>query len=177
MERSSSFSSTYGVCQGGILSPLLFNIYVDILRNKIKNERIGCWIGNYFYGALSYADDICILSPTMKGLQEMLNTCDIYSREFSMNFNPKKTICIKFSKYDTIANVDLYLSGQKLLWVSNVKHLGNWVSHNLSEESEINRKCGIIYGAVNNFKSYLKHVGFRNLMVLFNSYCCSVYGS
>ena len=47
----------------------------------------------------------------------------------------------------------------------------------MSEETEINRKCGILYGAVNNLKSNFKHVGFRNLMVLFNSYCCSVYDS
>ena len=33
---SDSFNVSNGVCQGGVLSPVLFTIYMDILLNKLK---------------------------------------------------------------------------------------------------------------------------------------------
>ena len=58
--RSQSFDSMNGVRQGGILSPLLFTVYVDVLLKRLKENGMGCWIGRKYFGALSYADDICI---------------------------------------------------------------------------------------------------------------------
>ena len=74
--KSDKFKCTNGVRQGGILSPLLYSIYNDVLLKNLHENGSGCWIGNYFYGALSYADDLCILNPTLSGLQDMLNVCE-----------------------------------------------------------------------------------------------------
>ena len=47
-----------GVKQGGILSPLFYNIYVDDLMCMLRNANLGCSIGGKFFGAIFYADDI-----------------------------------------------------------------------------------------------------------------------
>ena len=49
-------------------------------------------------GALSYADDITLIAPSIGGLNEMLKLCDNYATVYNVIFNSKKTVCIKFGK-------------------------------------------------------------------------------
>ena len=136
---SNNFLCKNGVRQGGILSPYLYSIYNDVLLQRLQSNGTGCWIGNCYYGALSYADDLCIVSPTVTGLQRMLKTCEQYGVQFDVKFNPKKTKCIKFNKsvLNIDCNIPVSLCGKKLEWVSSFKYLGNWITCNLSEEIEI----------------------------------------
>ena len=60
-----------GVRQGGVLSPILFNVYMDGLLKRIQKQDIGCHFGTVFMGALCYADDLISLSPTRRGLQKI----------------------------------------------------------------------------------------------------------
>ena len=40
---------TVGVRQGGVLSPLLFNIYVDSFLQRLQSSGVGCRIGFMLY--------------------------------------------------------------------------------------------------------------------------------
>ena len=95
-ENSREFGALNGVRQGGVLSPLLFIIYMDELLLQLKQKGIRCYIGDYFVGALSYADDLALLCPSLVGLQEMVHVCEEFGVEFDMSYNPKKTKCILF---------------------------------------------------------------------------------
>ena len=50
-----------GVKQGGVLSPLLFTVYLDQLIIALKEFRIGCHINGMFAGAFLYADNFAAL--------------------------------------------------------------------------------------------------------------------
>ena len=39
---SEHFSMTCGVCQGGVLSPFLFAIYVDDVIINLHDQKLGC---------------------------------------------------------------------------------------------------------------------------------------
>ena len=78
--------------QGAVISPILFAVYYDELIAKLASSGYGCRIAQYFVGALSYADDITLLSPSLQGLQYMVNICEEYGKEFHVTFNDKKTI-------------------------------------------------------------------------------------
>ena len=69
-ENSREFGALNGVRQGGVLSPLLFIIYMDELLLRLKQKGIRCYIGDYFVGALSYADDLALLCPSLVGLRK-----------------------------------------------------------------------------------------------------------
>ena len=72
---SSQFRVGCGVRQGGILSPLLFNIYIDDLIDILSKSGYSCYVSNLFFGCILYADDIILLSPSVYGLQNMLDIC------------------------------------------------------------------------------------------------------
>ena len=42
-QKSETFTASNGVQQGGVISPLLFNVYLDVLLNLLK-ERGTEWI-------------------------------------------------------------------------------------------------------------------------------------
>ena len=69
------------------MSPLFFSIYMDELLLKLKNAGFGCHIGNYYFGALGYADDIVLICPTKEGLRNMIRICETYAAEHDLIFN------------------------------------------------------------------------------------------
>ena len=73
-----------GVRQGGVLSPRLFNVYVNELSECLNKSGIGgsmkgAIINHMLY---MYADDICIISLSLAGSQQLLYTCSGYTVNF-----------------------------------------------------------------------------------------------
>ena len=49
--------------QGGVISPIMFTIYIYQLLLRLKNLGIGCHIHGKYMVILGYADDVTLLSP------------------------------------------------------------------------------------------------------------------
>lgn len=60
-----------------------------------------------------YADDMMLLSPTLSGLQKMINTCSSFSQSVMRIGQYYKKVC-----------VNLTLNGQNLLFSNKIKYLG-----------------------------------------------------
>ena len=56
-----------------MISPILFNLYIDRLLLCLQRSGLGCNISNTYMGALSYADDVALISPSLYGLNRMLD--------------------------------------------------------------------------------------------------------
>ena len=109
----SEFGTTNGIRQGGVISPVLFCIYIDELLSRLEKGGEGCWVGNQFYGAIGYADDLTLLAPTVSSLSKMIKICEEFSNEYNVKYNPDKTVCMlfrtkqhKYISFITISSVD-----------------------------------------------------------------------
>jgi len=69
---SDRFSVCNGIKQGGILSPKLFNIYVNVLSEQLNSVMVGCCLNGKIINHLYYADDLVLLSPSAFGLQKLI---------------------------------------------------------------------------------------------------------
>ena len=87
---SEEFNALNGVKQGGVLSPLLFNIYMDELIHRLRKSGVGCHVGPYYCSAFGYADDICIIANCIKDLSYMIKECEKFANEYRVMFNGAK---------------------------------------------------------------------------------------
>ena len=77
---SDYFLAVNGVKQGGVLSPVIFSVYIDGLLVRLEKATVGCHIGSYYVGTLAHADDIVLLAPTPAAMRRMLDICDEYKQ-------------------------------------------------------------------------------------------------
>lgn len=176
---SDSFGISNGVKQGGIFSPILFCMYMDVLLERLQSLGVGCHLGSTFTGALSYADDLTLISPCPYALKSMLRICEDFAKEYDITFNPKKSQCIFFSRdrNPPKSPTEISLCGKQLKWFHEVKHLGNTVKFDLNESPEIQKKGGDFIYHVNSLKAHFAHIQHDVLVKLFSTYCSSFYGS
>ena len=85
--------------QGGVLSPVLFTVYLDELLQRLSHLDIGCHIGHHYVGSVCYADDIALLAPSHSALRILLRECESFAADYNLIFNASKTqlICIRSS--------------------------------------------------------------------------------
>ena len=69
---SGKFHVINGVRQGGVLSPLLFNVYVNKFSDCLNKSGIGGSMNGTIINDMLYADDICIISLSF---QQVYNNC------------------------------------------------------------------------------------------------------
>ena len=164
--KSQYFRVKNGVKQGGVISPILFYLYIDRLLLCLQRSGLGCHISNTYMGALSYADDITLIIWIKSYVRYM----------FYIIFNSKKTICIKYGE-DVRVSEQVFMSGRLLSWHSEVRHLDNSFNNRLCNSTDSNQKASHFIGQFNKLYSNFGYLQTNVLSNLFKSYCCSFFGS
>lgn len=120
-----AYNPTKGCPQGGCLSPLLWNIVIDSLLNKLTI--------NGKFKVSAYADDLAIIITGHKNLtsamsskmNEAMKIVENWCNETGLSVNPDKTVMMKFSKGNkdkALTAIKIY--GKNIQRVNNFKYLG-----------------------------------------------------
>ena len=174
---SDFFHVSNGVRQGGILSPYLFNVYVDDLSYLLEGCNVGCSFSGKRLNHLMYADDLALLAPSISGLQDLIHVCEQFGVSHEVKFNVKKSAVMHFrSKLLRHATLpDVTLNGDVLQVTDTFTYLGNILKSDLSDDLDINRQRRQLYAQGNLLlrKFYMCNLDVR--LRLFNSYCAPMY--
>ena len=88
-----------GVRQGCVLSPAIFNLFINSLANLIKEHEellSGINIGDLVIFVLLYADDVVLLAPSRQELQKLLTLLQSFCEDSGMRVNLKKSKVVIF---------------------------------------------------------------------------------
>ena len=109
---------------GGILSPLLFSSYVDVVLSSLENTKSGCFINGLCLNSFLYADDLLLLSISVSDLQLLINTCNDTLDTLDLQVNSSKSYCLRLGpRFRNTCN-PIMSKGFNLAWVSEAKYLG-----------------------------------------------------
>ena len=176
-EISASFTVSNGVRQGGVLSPILYNVFICDLSILLSQCKVGCFYNDVCMNHLLYADDSVLLAPSPNALQKLLNVCDKFATENELIFNPKKTKCICFTskKLSKISIPCLYLNGNILAWVQEQKYLGVMLSDNQKDDCDVLRQMRSFYSRGNTLIRKFRTCSSQVKSQLFKTNCANLY--
>ena len=177
---SAKFNISNGVRQGAVLSPTLFNYYINEVFLELCRSGFGCVIDNLYFGCWGYADDIALLAPCREALQKMISICDRYFSEhgisISTNENVKKTKTkvITFGVEGKIA--PLMLGNRPLPTVDQWPHLGVSIDSNESLVGDLEDKRRSLIGKIFALQQELGNQDPNVFMKLVSIYLLNLFG-
>ena len=167
VEKGKYFKIYSGLRQGGILSPMLFKLYIDDVLRYFNSIEKGCQVGSQRTNIIAYADDVAILADNKNNLLHLCDEFQFKIKELKLNINQKKSKCMIFS--NTPAKDDRYIGEYEV--VDSYKYLGHVIQNNLDDIKDVELRLNSFYGSFNCIFRKFSNVNPDTLLFLFKAYC------
>lgn len=129
-----------GIKQGGVLSPLLFSLYIDCVLGHLESSGLGCYVNKVCMNSFLYADDLIVLSISVSDLQLLIDCCASVFSKLDLQINSSKSQCLRIGPRFKAVCSNIFIDDISLDWVNESKYLGviiktgkqfccNWLDH------------------------------------------------
>ena len=158
--HSQKIKISRGVKQGGSLSPLLFNFYVETLIEIIINSSLTLQILEVKMGIILYADDTVTVCNTVEQCKKVLKLIEDFCLDNEIQINVKKTFWLKNGEacrrekhtnkiiVKPSQGENFTLKGVKIEKVNNTRYLGFWLMSNGSNKLHLEKRRQVAMGAL-----------------------------
>ena len=107
--------------QGGIVSPFLFNYFLNGLLVECCELNVGAHIGPINVSCLAYCDDLLLISPVKNHMDKLLKTCFNFAKIWKVKFNAAKSMSYSLRKSDgahfSIDGVDIPATNEGFIYL------------------------------------------------------------
>ena len=175
----------YGVAQGAVLGPPLFNIYIRSLKKHVQPSR---------FSIFGFADDHQLLKTFLpffqvEALDGEINKCLLslskWMNSFFLKLNASKTkilVIMPPSLKTSIKIQGTFINDKCIRFVHSAKNLGVFLDDQLSFKDQINRvvkSCFLTIRRLSSIKAFLTFNQLKNAVSCFIfskiDYCNSLY--
>ena len=186
-DLSTSIQMRTGVKQGCLLSPILFNVYIDfVMRNVLEQVRVEGVTINYRLGdlwnsgngnnddvkllTLMYVDDIAVMYQSIQDLEKFIKTFEKGTHDFGRTINIKKICVLSLKQFQksacktknsaeiTDGPFDINTRNQKIENTDEFNYLGCYVSKDQTQCKDSETR---VSKASNAFNSLRRIVWYR----------------
>ena len=137
-----------GVRQGGILSPFLFNFYINSIIDNISSLQVGCRLGLARINIILYADDVVLLTNSLEDSNLIYKKFKCLVEKIKLKINETKSKCLVFRKNKNVSNE---LHCNLLDTVDEYVYLGHCLKYNLDDSNDIKIKLNKFYSSFHSF--------------------------
>ena len=162
-DLSSPIMINCGVKQGCLLSPTLFNVFINDLIDLLNQEVNGIDLETCQINALVYADDLVLIADKPDTLDKLLLTLNQWCVENRMCINPDKTKIIHFrqpkkqkSRNTLIAALLGDMGWLPITTITKISCIGFWIRLNNMADGRLNKQ---VFNEADNLAS---NKGYKN---------------
>ena len=186
-ELSEPFEMNIGVPQGDVLSPWLFNLFIESLIRTIRADPV--FAGVHEFGIrvkeLLYADDLAMPCGDHGQAQRALDIVNAWCKAWGMRMNigRRKTEVLVFgekkpvvSPFDPHGWPPLMVDNQVVPYADEYRYLGMNVNTDLDYEPIIDRYADRLWTNYNRYfrtSSYIRHMTLRSQCIQFKTFVSS----
>jgi len=161
---SSFFENKTGLKQGDPLSPILFNLALQIVIQSIKMVPSGIKIGKEQLNVLAYANDIALIGKNEMQIRKLFVEMENIARKFGLQINREKTKCMIVERKNSLKKNKighLKIKNLKFERVENFKYSGVVRNEDNNNQIDLQERIKLLTKHILWYKNFLKIKGYK----------------